>query len=114
MAIWRHRKTFKEKFIVPLTGEEDNRSAHTLIPLIKKYILPRTTIVSDNWKAYTSIKEDRYTHWVINHFEHFLDPENIDVHTQNVERLWRDLKKRPGMKCKYSNLNNILLDIHSY
>ena len=59
----------KKKFIVPLTGKEDNRSAHTLIFLIKKYILPGNTIISDSWKVYTSIKEEGYTSWVINHSE---------------------------------------------
>ena len=90
----------KKKFIVPLTGKEHNRSAHILIHLIKKYILPRTTIVSDNWRAYTSIKEDRYTHWIINHSEHFVDPENNSAHTKR--RTFMEWTKQPEIKCEYS------------
>ena len=94
----------KKLFIIPLLDENRDRSAETLIPLIKKYILPGSVIVSDGWKAYSSLRNEGYTHWVINHSEHFVDPENPDIHTQNIERLWRDIKewtKRPGMKTEY-------------
>lgn len=94
----------KNKFIVPFVSDNQDRSAATLIPLIKKYILPRTTIVSDGWKAYSSIGNEGYTHWVINHTEHFVDPDNKEIHTQNIERLWRSVKewsKRPGIKSEY-------------
>ena len=94
----------KKKFIVPLIDDHQDRSAQTLIPLIKKYILPGTIIVSDGWKAYSSLRNEGYTHWVVNHSEQFVDPENPDIHTQNIERLWRDIKewtKRPGIKTEY-------------
>ena len=94
----------KKKFIVPLIEEKQDRSAATLIPLIKKYIRPGTVIVSDGWKAYSSLASEGYTHWVVNHAEHFVDPQNPDIHTQNIERLWRDIKewtKRPGIKTQY-------------
>ena len=96
----------KKKFIVPLLKDSDggeepenvSRSAENLVPLIKKYILPDSIIYSDKWKAYDSLSSVGYTHFSINHSEKFVEG---DVHTQKVERLWRDLKewiKRPGMK----------------
>ena len=94
----------KNKFIVPLLGKQRDRSAATLIPIIKKYILPGSTIVSDGWKAYELLGNEGFTHWVVNHSEHFVDPSDAHVHTQNIERLWRDLKewtKRPGMLSEY-------------
>ena len=33
----------------------DDRSAATLIPIIQKYILPGTLIISDEWQAYSSL-----------------------------------------------------------
>ena len=94
----------KKKFIVPLVVEKQDRSAATLIPLIKKYILPGTIIVNDDWKAYCSLGNEGYTYWVINHTKHFVDPENRDIHTQNIEKLWREKKewtKGPGIRSEY-------------
>ena len=37
-------------------------------------------------------------------FQNFVDPSNPSIHTQNIERLWLDLKqwiKRPGNGGKY-------------
>ncbi len=36
--------------------EVDDRSASTLLPLIKKYILPGTTIHSDSWPSYRRVR----------------------------------------------------------
>ena len=33
----------------------NDRSAETLMPLITQYILPGTTIMSDQWRAYNGI-----------------------------------------------------------
>ena len=41
---------------------------------------------------------------MINHKQHFVDPNNPNIHTQNIERLWLDLKqwaKRPGLRSEY-------------
>ncbi|RUS71462.1 hypothetical protein EGW08_020777 [Elysia chlorotica] len=38
------------------------------------------------------------------HRKNFVDPEDPNVHTQNIERLWKDVKswvKRPGIRSKY-------------
>lgn len=94
----------KKKFIVPLVEEKQDRSAATLILPIKKYILTETIIVSDGWKAYSSLWNEDYTHWVMNHAENFEDPENPHIHTQNIKRLRRDIKewtKRLGIKSEY-------------
>ena len=94
----------KKKFIVPLIGKQRDRSAATLFPIIRKYILPGSTIVSDGWKAYELLGNEGFTHWVVNHSKHFVYPSDARVHTQNIERLWRDLKewtKRPGMRSEY-------------
>lgn len=75
----------KKKFIVPLVDETEGRSAATLMPLSKKYILPGTIIVSDGWKAHASLRNEGHTHWVVNHSKNFVDPENHNIHTQNTK-----------------------------
>ena len=98
----------KKKFILPLLkdNEDDSeddpeivaRSAENLLPMIEKYIKKGSIIYSDKWKAYDRISSLGYLHSSINHTENFVDGE---IHTQNIERVWRDMKewiKRPGMK----------------
>ena len=94
----------KKKFIVPLHKEGQDRSARTLIPLIKKYIRPGSIVISDGWAAYNTVGQEGYTHKVINHSEQFVDTNDPVIHTQTIERAWRDLKewvKRPGLRTDY-------------
>lgn len=39
----------------------------TLLPLIKEWILPETTIMSDCWKPYDILGEEGYHHLRVNH-----------------------------------------------
>lgn len=102
-------------FIVPLVDKD--RSAGTLIPIIKQYIRPGSVIYSDSWHAYSKLCDEGYTHYMINHQEHFVDPKNPNIHTQNIERLWLDLKqwtKRPGLRSEYFKQYFVLLVICSF
>lgn len=77
----------QKRFIVPV----EKRDAATLLPLCQKYILPGTTIHSDCWKAYNDLQHLGYTHLVVNHSQHFVDPVT-GVHTNTIESLWKDIK----------------------
>lgn len=68
----------------------EKRNAQTLTPIIQRHILPGTTIYSDEWRAYSHLGELGYTHATVNHSEHFVSESG--VHTQNIERSWRDAK----------------------
>lgn len=73
----------------------ENRSAATLLPLIRTYCRPGTTIISDCWAAYRTLVDDTsYTYHSINHSLHFVDPDNADIHTQNIENCWLHAKKK--------------------
>ena len=97
----------KKRFIIPLLNEDGTsqpRDKDTLIGLIKKFIQPGSIIYSDCWKAYSSLIEQGFEHLTVNHSLHFVDPQHKDIHTQNIERLWLDVKqymKRPGIRGKY-------------
>ena len=72
--------------------EVDKRDAATLLPIIDEYILPGSIILSDQWKAYSSLNSCGYTHGVVNHSKNFVDP-NTGVHTQQVESMWAQVKR---------------------
>lgn len=112
----------KKCFIIPLLEEENDednlldesdrdsllkrlpRDKPTLTAIIQNYVLPGSIIYSDEWKAYKSLSELGYIHKTICHKEFFVHPEDPDIHTQNIERFWRDFKewvKRPGMSELY-------------
>ena len=49
----------------------------------------------DEWRSYSFIENwGNYKHLKINHSENFVQPENKEVHTQNIENLWQKLKRR--------------------
>lgn len=68
------------------------RDEQTLINVLKKYVLPGTTIYSDGWRAYRNLNEYGFIHDYVNHSENFLNPTNQNIHTQTIERKWRSLK----------------------
>jgi len=71
------------------------RDAATLLPIIQQFILPGTTIISDQWAAYGRINElpELYEHYTVNHSENFIDPET-GAHTQTIEGTWSHFKRR--------------------
>ena len=76
-------------FLIPV-GKRDKA---TLLPLIKKYILPGSTINSDCWRAYSELKEHNYIHQTVNHSKTFKDPLT-GACTNTIEGLWRIAKHR--------------------
>ena len=74
-----------------------NRTARTLLPIIRQHILPGTTIYSDCWRAYAGIPRipvvPRYEHMTVNHSRYFRDPVT-GVCTNRVENFWGRAKKK--------------------
>ena len=70
----------------------EDRSAETLIPIIKQYILSGTKIISDCWKSYIKLQEEGYIHGTVNHSIEFVNSITGD-HTQNIESTWRAVKR---------------------
>ena len=74
-------------FVVPV----EDRSAETLLPIIKDWIMPETTIYSDCWAAYNCLQSEGYKHFTVNHTLHFKDPLS-DTHINAIESSWRAAK----------------------
>ncbi|KAL8585556.1 hypothetical protein ACOMHN_046216 [Nucella lapillus] len=84
--------------------EVEDRTRPTLEALIQEWILPGSHIISDGWRSYHHVEQiggrGLYTHDVIVHEHHFVDPNNPLIHTQNIEntlmRAKRKLKRQFG------------------
>jgi hypothetical protein len=73
--------------------EVDNRNAVTLENVVKKWIAHGTKIISDGWPTLHTIDGGVYTHDVVIHDLHFVDPINNETHTKNIEQLWGTVKR---------------------
>lgn len=89
----------------------EKRDRHTLLPIIREWILPGTQVISDCWKAYDCLKDEGYTHLTVNHSVHFVDPETAAC-TNTIESSWNAAKRTinpssrrkdfyPGYLAKY-------------
>ena len=89
-----HRTT-GECFLEPVNV----RNAATLLPIIQNWVLPGTTIITDEWRAYRGLTALGYNHQTINHSLHFVDPQNDEIHTQTVESMWHSAKRKFKRMC---------------
>jgi hypothetical protein len=69
----------------------EKRDAATLNSVAQERILPGTKIYSDSWRGYKTMKTS-YDFYQVNHRKSFVDKINTNIHTNNIERLWRTLK----------------------
>ena len=70
----------------------EDRSEATLLQVIKDWIEPGTTIVSDCWKAYVNLEKHGYIHKTVNHSMEFVNEEGF--HTNKIEGHWRQMKAK--------------------
>ena len=80
-----------------LLREVPDRREVILRQLILEWILPGMRIVLDGWVAYANIQTmdgDVYMHDVVIHEQHFVDRDDYEVHTQNIENMWMRVKRK--------------------
>ena len=65
-----------------------DRSIETIVNTIQMFIKPGKIIVIDKWRAYAAafrIINADINHLSVNHSLNFVDPENRNIHIQNIE-----------------------------
>ncbi|GFX86942.1 mitotic-spindle organizing protein 2A [Trichonephila clavipes] len=62
------------------------------VKVIREWILPGTTIISDCWRAYECLSDEGYRHLTVNHSLTFKDPET-GAHTNAIEGTWSAIKR---------------------
>ena len=76
----------------------EDRSAQTLLPIVRKYVQPWTYIFSDKWLAYWQLR-DGYNHFMVVHKKRFVQYHFfhnlvvLKVTTNHIERIWVELRK---------------------
>jgi transposase-like protein len=69
------------------------RNKQTLVPITQRRIRAGTRIISDGWRAYEGLGSVGFIHSVVNHSVCFVDQADSSTHTQNIENLWRCLRR---------------------
>ena len=79
-----------------------DRTAQTLLPIIRNHVHQGTEIWSDQWRAYSQVStiSGVSSHQTVNHSLHFKDPQT-GVHTNNIESYWN------RVKIKFKNMKGV-------
>jgi transposase len=85
------RKTGKSRIIAKAT---QNVNADTLTGMVKEYVLPESTIFTDDFSGYDRLKNHGFTHHRINHSAKVWVMGNI--HTNTIEGFWSLVKRGIG------------------
>ena len=76
----------------------ENRSKETLLPIIRDWMLPGSTIILDCCKAYKCLEDKGFQDYSVNHSFHFVDSE-IGVYINSIQGTWLAIKC--GLPRKY-------------
>lgn len=82
----------------------EDRCKKTLHALITKHVKVGTNVYTDGWRGYCGLSLLGFNHQRVNHKYQFVNSRNRQINTQNIERVWRDLKEtlpRYGNRKKY-------------
>lgn len=86
-----------------------DRSQATLMAALQANVISGTNIISDGWAAYYNISSYGFPHDWVNHSVNFVSPENEEIHTQTIERVWRGVKENiPGGTRYEARLRHIM------
>ena len=79
-----------------------DRTATTLLAVLRRHVLPGSIVRSDMWRAYGGISRMGlgYIHETVNHSRHFVD-HITGVHTQGIESYWAQTK------LKFKTMNGV-------
>ena len=75
-------------FMVPV----ESRDRETLLPIIKNWILPGSTVIFNCWKVYECLADEGYTHLKVSSSLEFVDPIT-GACTNKIEASWNAAKR---------------------
>lgn len=102
-AIEREKKTRKGNAIVEMVPD---RSEIILTGRLWKYIEEGSTILSDEWRGYNPHPRF-FNHYTVNHSREFVHPYDKRIHTNTIEGLWAQLKRKLHHLCNGVKLEHI-------
>lgn len=76
-----------------------SRNKYTLLEILKKYVNPESTIITDCWKGYVGLNNYFLRHQTVNHSKNFKDPIT-GAYTQTIESHWRILRQNISLNHK--------------
>ena len=83
-----------------------DRSANTLLPLIQEWVSDDTdSVCTDGWRGYLNLANLGYNHNVVIHERNFINPDDDQIHTQNIENLWGRIKALLRRRGRISRIN---------
>ena len=68
----------------------DNAKSETLLPVIKKKIMPDSIVYTDSLSSYDKLDVSDFIHYRINHSKEFADRQN---HINGIENFWNQAKR---------------------
>ena len=83
--------------------EVPDRTAETLISIIKRYVREGSIIITDCFSSYNNLHQ-YYDHFQVNHSIEFVDSET-GAHTNTIEGTWNAIKYRISPRNRTSSIN---------
>ncbi len=68
-------------------------SSATLVPIIKRKVVPDSIVYSDCWTGYNALDVSDFHHQLINHSIEYVDGENRRNHINGIENFWNQAKR---------------------
>ena len=81
-----------------------SRGPDVLLDVVRRWIQPGTTVVSDCWKVYDCLSSEGFVHESVTQSKNFVDP-STRAHAQNTGRAWWEVQggiPRFGRKEKHT------------
>ena len=84
------RATKQVVFIVCPRDEHGKykRTKAALWPIVQAHVKVGSTLYTDGWRVYRRLPELGYSHEWVNHDLYYVDPNNRNLHTNEIEGAW--------------------------
>ena len=99
----RQDKVVENRFFIV-----SRRDAETLLPIIENEVHPGTTVLTDKWSAYQSLRDLGYIHETFKKSKVFIDPDT-GKRTKSIDRLWDHVQRKFNIKANGKNYLSLQL-----